>query len=54
MSMEIIIFIILIIWFLVYIASWWVLFEKAGQKGWYVLIPLVNIIIFLKIAKVPL
>ena len=32
---------------MLYVISWWKVFEKAGQKGWLVLIPLVNILIYL-------
>jgi len=32
----------------------WKLFEKAGQKGWYVLIPMYNFYIWLKIIKKPM
>jgi|SaaInlStandDraft_1057018.scaffolds.fasta_scaffold73523_2 hypothetical protein len=32
---------------MLYVISWWIVFEKAGQKGWLVLIPIVNILIYL-------
>ena len=46
--------IILLVLVLVYIASWWIVFEKAGQRGWLALIPVINIIIVLKIAGKPI
>ena len=33
-----------------YITCWWKIFEKAGEKGWLTLIPIVNIIYFFKIS----
>ena len=36
------------------IAGLWKLFEKAGFKGWFILIPLYNFYIWLKIIKKPL
>ena len=38
---------------LVYIVSFWLIFNKAGRRGWLVLIPLVNIIVLLRIAGKP-
>ncbi len=35
------------------IVSYWKVFEKAGQPGWGVLIPIYNILLFLKIAGKP-
>ncbi len=35
-------------------AGLWKLFEKAGHKGWFILIPLYNFYIWLKIIKKPL
>jgi hypothetical protein len=31
------------------IAGWWMVFTKAGEKGWKALIPFYNIIVLLKI-----
>lgn len=42
------IFIILILLF--YITCLWKIFEKAGEKGWLILIPIVNIFYFFKIS----
>jgi hypothetical protein len=35
------------------IVTYWVLFVKAGQPGWAVLIPIYNIIVFLNVAGKP-
>jgi hypothetical protein len=37
----------------VYIASMWKMFDKAGEPGWYALIPILNILTMLKIAGKP-
>ncbi|MGE5424915.1 MAG: signal peptidase I [Syntrophothermus sp.] len=37
-----------------FIAGLWAIFEKAGQKGWYTVIPFFNLYIWLKIIKKPL
>ena len=46
--MEIIILSIVTIF---YIISWYLVFEKSGRKGWLALIPIVNILIYLKISN---
>ena len=33
-----------------YIAGLWKVFEKAGQKGWFAIIPILNIYILIKLA----
>ncbi len=33
-----------------YIAGLWKVFEKAGQTGWFAIIPILNIIVLIKIA----
>jgi len=38
---------------LMMIASMWKVFEKAGQPGWAVLVPIYNIVILLKITGKP-
>ena len=38
---------------LVMIASMWKVFEKAGQPGWAVLVPIYNVMIMLKITGKP-
>lgn len=50
----------LLLFFLVYIgcaificASWWKVFEKAGQPGWAAIIPLYNFYVMLKIVGKP-
>jgi hypothetical protein len=35
------------------IVTYWILFNKAGQPGWAVLIPIYNILIMLKVAGKP-
>jgi len=48
------IYMILSILFLILsMAGLWVIFEKAGQKGWAVLIPFYNLYIWLKVIKKP-
>lgn len=51
MNLYLILFIISLILFT---AGLWAIFEKAGQKGWYVLVPFYNLYIWLKIIKKPL
>ncbi|MCK9202825.1 MAG: signal peptidase I [Bacteroidales bacterium] len=46
--------IITILFFVLSIAGLWGVFEKAGEKGWKVLIPLYNWYVWLKIIKKPL
>jgi len=36
------------------IASFWIVFTKADQPGWAVIVPIYNVIILLKIANKPL
>ncbi len=36
------------------IASYWIIFTKAGESGWKCLIPIYNLIIILKISKKPI
>jgi hypothetical protein len=42
-----------VILFVILLAGFWKLFEKAGQPGWACLIPIYNIYILLKIAGRP-
>ncbi len=35
------------------IVSWWIVFKKAGQPGWAILIPIYNFLIILKVAGKP-
>lgn len=35
------------------LVAWWIVFEKAGEPGWQVLIPIYNIIVFLRIVGKP-
>jgi hypothetical protein len=37
-----------------FVASMWKIFEKAGEPGWAALIPIYNIIVLIKIAGKPL
>jgi len=46
--------IITVIFFLLSVIGLWGIFEKAGQKGWYVIIPFFNWYIWLKLIKKPL
>lgn len=38
----------------VIIASFWVVFTKAGQPGWAAIVPIYNLIVLLTIARKPL
>ena len=40
--------------FVLYIASMWVIFTKAGKPGWAAIIPIYNIIVLLEIVGKPL
>jgi len=42
-----------LLWAVVLIVGLWKMFEKAGQPGWAVLIPLYNAYILLKVARRP-
>jgi signal peptidase I len=46
--------ILTILFFILSIAALWGLFEKAGQKGWMVLVPFYNFYIWLKIIDKPM
>ena len=37
----------------VLVASWWKMFEKAGQPGWAAIVPIYNLYILLKVAGRP-
>ena len=39
--------------FILFLASYWVIFTKAGEAGWKFLIPIYNIIVLLKIIDKP-
>jgi hypothetical protein len=49
----ILISIILVSFFIIPIASYWKIFEKAEQAGWAALIPIYNLIILMKIIDRP-
>jgi len=51
--MESILVILYLIVFVIFILSLWKIFEKAGEKGWYALIPVLNGIILLRIVEKP-
>lgn len=41
-----------VIWVAIYVlvvAGWWKIFEKAGEEGWKAIIPIYNVIVLLKI-----
>ena len=46
--------ILTILFFIASLAGLWVIFEKAGRPGWYILIPFYNFYIWLKIIRKPL
>ena len=35
------------------IISWWIVFKKAGQPGWAILIPIYNFLVMLRVAGKP-
>ena len=35
------------------IISWWIVFKKAGQPGWAILIPIYNFLVILRVAGKP-
>ena len=37
-----------------FIASYWIIFTKAGESGWKCLVPIYNLIIMIRIAKKPI
>lgn len=39
--------------YLVFVLSLWQIFNKAGEKGWYSLIPIYNVYVLTKIANQP-
>jgi len=43
-------FLIYAVIIVLYIAGLWKVFEKAGQKGWFAIIPILNLYILIKIA----
>ncbi|MGA7462370.1 MAG: DUF5684 domain-containing protein [Candidatus Korobacteraceae bacterium] len=48
--------VMLLVWlaiFIVFVAAGWKVFEKAGQPGWAIIIPIFNIYIMLKIVGRP-
>ena len=51
--MEIFALLIPIVIFVGFVASYWVIFTKAGEDGWKCLIPIYNLIVILKIVNKP-
>lgn len=45
---------LLLVFIVISIASWWVIFAKAGEPGWAALIPIYNLVVFLKVAGRPI
>ena len=46
----------LIVWLAIMvfmIVSWWIVFKKAGQPGWAILIPIFNFLVILRVAEKP-
>ena len=46
----------LIVWIAIMvfmIISWWIVFKKAGQPGWAILIPIYNFLVILRVASKP-
>lgn len=42
--------VVMVILFIFMVVAMWILFEKAGQPGWAAIIPIYNILIWIKIA----
>lgn len=40
--------------FLILLFGNWLMFEKAGQRGWTCIIPILNLLVFLRIVRRPL
>jgi len=45
--------IMVLVFILVYAGSMWKIFAKAGEPGWYALIPIYNMVVFFKIIGKP-
>ena len=46
----------LIVWLAIMVfmlVSWWIVFKKAGQPGWAILIPIYNFLVILRVAGKP-
>ena len=43
-----------IVWYILAVAGWWKMFEKAGEAGWRAIIPIWNTIVMLRIVGQPL
>jgi len=48
-GIGVLLFIVYVAFIVLMIASMWKTFEKAGQKGWTAIIPILNIIVLLKV-----
>jgi hypothetical protein len=48
-AIFLIFFVVYLAFIVLMIASMWKVFEKAGQKGWTAIIPILNIIVLLKV-----
>ncbi len=51
--MELVLMIIWLAIVILFIASFWKIFTKAGEPGWACLVPIYNAIVFLRIAGKP-
>ena len=51
--MDVFALLILIALVIAFIASYWVIYTKAGEAGWKCLIPIYNLIVLLKIINKP-
>lgn len=46
----------LVVWLAIMVfmlVSWWIVFKKAGQPGWAILIPIYNFLVILRVAGKP-
>jgi len=51
-EMAVVIFVV-ILFLIIPIISYWKIFEKAGEPGWHILIPIYNLVVFMKIVNKP-
>ena len=42
-----------LVFFIIFIVSYWKMFEKAGKPGWASIVPIYNLIVLFQIAKAP-
>jgi hypothetical protein len=50
---EMVVIVVALVLLLVWIAGTWKVFEKAGEPGWAVIVPIYNLVVLLRIADRP-